>query len=66
VALMTMGLLIWQQRRLGRFSPLGPILFPLSLLMFSTVALCALFDKVFRRDQKWKGRQHNPFVLADS
>ena len=60
VALMTVILLMWQQRRLGRFSFLGPLLFPLSLAMFCAVSLCALFDKVCRRDQKWKGRHHSP------
>ncbi len=56
IATLTVIYLMWIQRRLGRFSPWGPLLFPLSLTVFCVISIAALIDKTFGLQQHWKGR----------
>lgn len=56
IAAMTIGYLMWIQRRLGNFSPWGPLLFPFSLGVFCLISAAALTDKILGRQQRWKGR----------
>jgi hypothetical protein len=46
------------QRRLGRFSLLGPLLWPFSIGLFCLVTILALYDSVFRRPLVWKNRKY--------
>lgn len=57
IAIVTIAFMVWRQRALGRFSPLGPVFFPFSVAIFSWITLLAMIDRIGRRPQKWKGRE---------
>lgn len=48
----------WRQRGLGRFSVWGAVFSLGGLAVFSVVTGLAVFDKVFRRDLRWKARAY--------
>lgn len=57
IALTTITLMMLRQSLLGRFSFWGPILFPFSIAMFCWITVLAVFDRILRRPQHWKGRE---------
>lgn len=46
------------QRRYGNFSWLGPVLAPLGIGTFVYVSASALWDRILRRDLRWRGRSY--------
>jgi glycosyltransferase involved in cell wall biosynthesis len=58
VSLLCLLFIGWRQPSLGHFSRLGVILWPFSLFLFCLTAGLSLFDLVFKRQLKWKGRQY--------
>ena len=50
--------LIFNQRRLGDFSVLGPVFFPFSLGLFCWISSLAAFDQLMGRALIWKGREY--------
>lgn len=55
---LTVMSMVPMQRRLGRFSLLGPLLWPFSIGLFCLVTILALYDSVFRRPLVWKNRKY--------
>ncbi len=51
-------LVAFLQRRLGRFSLWGALLFPYSLLLFCSVSILALYDLLFKKPLVWKNRSY--------
>ncbi len=61
-ALPPLGALLffaWRQRRLGDFHGLGAPLGAVNLAVFCLVTALAVFDLVFRRPLRWKGRTYS-------
>ncbi len=59
LALMTTTMVVLGvvQKRYGNFSVLGPVFFPVSLILFCYVSLASAFDMLLRREAVWKGRK---------
>lgn len=54
--LLWLGILFFEATRVGRFSPLCILLFPLVLLYTLLVFIVSLFKKIFGLRVRWKGR----------
>lgn len=52
-------LLALLQRRQGRFSFWGAILYPANYLLFIIISSCAQFDSLMNRPVEWKSRQYS-------
>lgn len=55
---LSCALLAVFQQRLGRFSLLGVIFFPFSLLLFCWISCLALYDLLLKRPLLWKNRSY--------
>lgn len=62
VAMVSLGFVAWAQRRWGEFSAWGVVLFPFSIIVFTTVTLLSLADRVLRRPSYWRGRAYRAGV----
>lgn len=58
LCLLSLLFMCWRQRSLGCFSPLGVVLIPYSLTIFTLTAGLALWDLAFKRQLRWKGRDY--------
>ncbi len=56
--ILTLSLCWWLQPRLGRFSVLGPLLFPFALACFAWATALSLLDRLKGR-VSWRGRLYN-------
>lgn len=57
-ALLTLICFLLVQYKIGRFSALGVILFPVSVLLFIALGLWAAVGHIFRTPLEWKGRRY--------
>lgn len=55
---LSLLLLAKTQGKIGNFSSLGVLFFPISLLAFTTITLLAVFDLIFRKPLLWKNRSY--------
>lgn len=59
ITILSLCVLFLAQRKIGNHSVLGVLLAPWSLLLFSAISACALYDKIFKRPLIWKNRSYD-------
>ncbi|MBC7658716.1 MAG: glycosyltransferase [Chitinophagaceae bacterium] len=56
LSVMTLILLAFTQRRIGNFSFLGIVFLPFSILLFTSISILAVYDRLRARPLHWKNR----------
>jgi len=58
IIVLTALVIVRAQKKLGRFSVWGVIFMPFSLMLFCSISVLAVYDRLFKRPMNWKNRAY--------